>query len=59
MQSASSSAKPTCPSFPLTQKGEMCSTPSPRSEIGKDLVEIEFEPVAWQCMLNYGGVVRF
>ena len=34
-------------------------TPDPTSEIGRDLVDIRFEPVAWQCMLNYGGVVKF
>jgi hypothetical protein len=29
------------------------------SEIGKDLLNIRFEPKTWQCMLNYGGVVKF
>ena len=29
------------------------------SEIGADLRYIDFEPQAWQCMLNYGGVVKF
>lgn len=28
------------------------------SRLGQDLDQIKFEPVAWQCMLNYGGVVK-
>jgi hypothetical protein len=29
-----------------------------RSELGHDLTRIGFEPEMWQCMLNYGGVVK-
>jgi hypothetical protein len=32
---------------------------APDSEIGRDLRRIDFEPKTWQCMLNYGGVVKF
>ncbi len=45
--------------FPFDKgKGDELTTDL-KSEIGRDLDEIEFEPVAWQCMLNYGGVVKF
>jgi hypothetical protein len=47
------------PFFPFDSQAGDVFDPSPSSEIGKDLEEIEFRPVAWQCMLNYGGVVRF
>lgn len=30
----------------------------PTSELGRDLKRIDFTPVSWQCMLNYGGVVK-
>jgi hypothetical protein len=30
----------------------------PTSELGKDLKRIDFMPATWQCMLNYGGVVK-
>ena len=36
-----------------------CYQPAADSEIGRDLREIGFEPKHWQCMLNYGGVVKF
>jgi hypothetical protein len=45
--------------FPFdSQQGDEFK-PSPSSEIGRDLRDIGFKPVAWQCMLNYGGVVKF
>jgi len=43
--------------FDTAQEDELKT--DPKSEIGKDLADIGFEPVAWQCMLNYGGVVKF
>ncbi len=45
--------------FPFDAASGDQLTTNPRSEIGRDVKEIGFEPVAWQCMLNYGGVVRF
>lgn len=30
----------------------------PTTELGKHLKLIDFTPVTWQCMLNYGGVVK-
>ena len=45
--------------FPFDAKAGDALTTNASSEIGRDLSEIGFEPVAWQCMLNYGGVVRF
>jgi hypothetical protein len=30
----------------------------PTSELGQDLKGMDFTPAAWQCMLNYGGVVK-
>lgn len=29
-----------------------------KSEIGQDLKRIGFKPLFWQCMVNYGGVVK-
>jgi hypothetical protein len=29
------------------------------SKLGKYLKRIDFTPASWQCMLNYGGVVKF
>jgi len=30
----------------------------PTSELGQDLKAMDFTPASWQCMLNYGGVVK-
>ncbi len=30
----------------------------PSTELGRDLNSMEFKPASWQCMLNYGGVVK-
>lgn len=32
--------------------------PEPNSDLGKALKHINFKPAAWQCLLNYGGVVK-
>jgi len=45
--------------FPFDEGQGDALTTNVESEIGRDLAEIGFEPVAWQCMLNYGGVVKF
>lgn len=32
--------------------------PDRTTELGKDLYQIGFRPATWQCLLNYGGVVK-
>jgi len=45
--------------FPFDAQNGDEFKPSLTSELGKDLHDMTFQPVAWQCMLNYGGVVKF
>src|SRR5262249_25502395 len=33
-------------------------TLEPTSGLGRDLSRIKFTPLSWQCLLNYGGVVK-
>jgi hypothetical protein len=30
----------------------------PSTDLGRDLSRMEFKPASWQCMMNYGGVVK-
>jgi hypothetical protein len=45
------------PHFPFDRDDDQFTT-NPGSELGKDLRAIGFEPATWQCLLNYGGVVK-
>ena len=46
------------PTFPFDQSNGDEYAPDKNSLLGRDLERIGFRPVSWQCMMNYGGVVK-
>ena len=44
--------------FPFDQSNGDEYTADKSSLLGRDLERIGFRPVSWQCMMNYGGVVK-
>jgi len=44
--------------FPFDQSNGDEYTLDKNSILGRDLERIGFRPVSWQCMMNYGGVVK-